>query len=167
MKYPDRIIENNTHGDHSRSLLIKTVKSKPPVVEVPVVISCVNATSWFTFSASEINYNGEGYNLNHTTLVYNITVNDVDYGVIDLAGNGFASLGELNLSVGLGSDGMGWIDASSNRGIGGDNFKVTFKSQSTLADANFWGVEMESNPTLNYNPVTRSVSVCFLTSSAV
>lgn len=167
MKYPDLIIENNTHGPHSRSLLIKTAARSLPEVEPPVVISCENASGWLNFSSKQLNYNGTGSDLNHLTLVYQVIVNDIDYGILDLAGNGFMEVGRLGLSVAMGSDGNGFISASSLTGIGNEQFKVRLVSQTNLTDANIWGIDTLSNPTAVYNGKTRSVSVCFLTGSNV
>lgn len=111
-----------------------------------VQISCAGATEYLSFIIGEPR---DGYQLNHTTLVYNINIDGVDYGEHDLT-QGYLNLGHMALSVSLGSEGSGSMYAST---ANGDNppARFAFTPRSDMVDANFWGINEESNPTAVYN----------------
>lgn len=123
-------------------------------------ISCDGATDHLTFSVKE---RSDGSNHNHSTLVYNISVDGVDYGEHDLSGND-VRLGHMRLSSYVGSEGSGAMYASTAGG-GEPPVRFVFTPRTDMVDANFWGVDEESNPTVVYDAEKRSVSVC-LTFSA-
>ena len=123
-------------------------------------ISCAGATDYLTFSVKE---RSDGSNYNHSTLVYNISVDGVDYGEHNLAGND-VQLGHMRLSSYVSSDGNGTMYASTAGG-GEPPVRFVFTPRTDMVDANFWGVDEESNPTVVYNAENRSINVC-LTFSA-
>lgn len=118
-------------------------------------ISCEGATGYLSFMIGEPH---DGYRHNHTTLVYNISVDGVDYGEHDLT-QGYLNLGHMSLSVSLGSEGSGTMYASTANG-GNTPARFTFTPRADMVDANFWGINEESNPTAVYNAADRSIQVC-------
>ena len=123
-------------------------------------ISCDGATDHLAFSVKE---RSDGSSYNHSTLVYNISVDGVDYGEHDLAGND-VQLGHMRLSSYVSSDGNGTMYASTAGG-GEPPARFVFTPRTDMVDANFWGVDKDSNPTVVYNAENRSINVC-LTFSA-
>ena len=123
-------------------------------------ISCAGATDYLAFSVKE---RFDEFNYNHPTLVYNISVDGVDYGEHDLAGNE-VQLGHMTLQSYVSSDGNGNMYASTAGG-GEPPARFVFTPRADMVDANFWGVDEESNPTVVYNAEKRSINVC-LTFSA-
>lgn len=123
-------------------------------------ISCAGATDYLAFSVKE---RTDRFDYNHPTLVYNISVDGVDYGEHDLAGND-VQLGRMTLRSYVGSEGSGNIYASTAGG-GEPPARFVFTPRADMTDANFWGVDEESNPTVVYNAEKRSINVC-LTFSA-
>lgn len=154
MKYPDKLIESYTHGKYSNSALIKTAKSSAPA---PPAISCEGATNEIRFSIQEPK---DGYQLNHTTLVYNINVDGVDYGEFDMLSSGFIQLGDVAIEVYADSGGNAAIYAAGHNGAGGVTSRFTFTPREDMTDANIWGVFPESNPTVVYDSDRRSMNVC-------
>lgn len=140
---------NDTDGSIHTCLLTKVFE-----------ISCVGATDYLTFSVKE---RSDGSSYNHSTLVYNISVDGVDYGEHDLAGND-VQLGHMRLSSYVSSDGNGTMYASTAGG-GEPPVRFVFTPRTDMVDANFWGVDEESNPTVVYDAEKRSINVC-LTFSA-
>lgn len=118
-------------------------------------ISCVGATDYLTFSVQE---RSDGSNYNHTSLVYNISVDGVDYGEHDLS-DGSIQLDHMTLQFHIGSDGSGTLYASTRNG-GEPPARFVFTPRTDMVDANFWGVNDESNPTVVYDAESRSVRVC-------
>lgn len=118
-------------------------------------ISCAGATDYLSFIIGEPR---DGYQLNHTTLVYNISIDGVDYGEYDLT-QGYLNLGHMALYVSLGSEGSGTMYASTANG-GNPPARFAFTPRSDMVDANFWGINEESNPTAIYNSANRSIQVC-------
>ena len=161
MKLPAKIIETFGHNDKSQSTLVRTMwtKSTPPPVIIEPIIDCTGATTLFEFSLQQPNYNGAGGSLNHSELIYNISVDDVDYGEFNMGELGYVNVGELTLDVSMDSSGTGYINAYTRNGSNTPNI-VKFTARSDMVGANIWGVNMDSNPTLIYNSVTRAVKVC-------
>lgn len=162
MKYPNKLIESHTHGMRSHSTLIKTAKAPKPELPKPELpepelpeLNCTGATDYLSFIIGEPR---DGYQLNHTTLVYNISIDGVDYGEHDLT-QGYLDLGHMALSVSIGSEGSGTMYASTANG-GNPPARFAFTPRSDMVDANFWGINEESNPTAIYNSANRSIQVC-------
>ena len=141
----------------SHSALIKTAKAPKPELPEPELpeLNCTGATDYLSFIIGEPR---DGYQLNHTTLVYNISIDGVDYGEHDLT-QGYLNLGHMALSVSIGSEGSGTMYASTANG-GNPPARFAFTPRSDMVDANFWGINEESNPTAIYNSVNRSIQVC-------
>ena len=118
-------------------------------------ISCDGATDQLAFSVKE---RSDESSYNHSTLVYNISVDGVDYGEHNLAGNE-VQLGHMTLNSYVSSDGDGTIYASTRNG-GEPPARFVFTPRTDMVDANFWGVDEESNPTVVYDAESRSVRVC-------
>lgn len=157
MKYPNKLIESHTHGMRSRSAFIKTAKAPEPELPEPELpeLNCTGATDYLSFIIGEPR---DGYQLNHTTLVYNISIDGVDYGEHDLT-EAYLELGHMVLSVSIGSEGTGAMYASTADG-GNIPARFAFTPRSDMVDANFWGIDEESNPTAIYNSSNRSIQVC-------
>ena len=152
MTYPNKRIDRRTHGNCSNSVLVKTIKASKPA---PVEISCEGATNGLDYSLQQPM---DGYNLNHTTLVYNISIDGVDYGEHDLT-RGRINLDHITLENYVGSSGEGRLYASTRDG-GEPPARFAFTPRTDMVDANFWGVDEESNPTVVYDAESRSINVC-------
>lgn len=135
---------------------------KPNAITVSI-ISCEGASSFFGFSTKELNYDGNGNDLNHNALKYNVAMNGVDYGIWDLTYGDNFRCGNISLTASVGSSGSGYVYAGSRNGSDvADRF--TFTPLLDMVDANFWGGDTEDNPTVVYKETDRSIRVC-LTSS--
>ena len=133
--------------------------------EIPVIpLTCVGATDWVKFSVKELNYDGSGSNLNHTELKYNVEVDGVDYGEFNMSYSGYIELGDVTMNISIGSEGSGHIYVSTANGTNVP-MKFVFTPNSDMVDANFWGVDEETNPTAIYDKSNRSLRVC-MTASA-
>lgn len=132
--------------------------------EIPaVVLDCTGADSYFSASLKEVDTGG-GYNTNHTTARYTVIMNGVDYGEWDVGSSESFYCDDVTLDPIVDSNGSCQIYAYTANGSEVAN-KFEFVSRSDMVDANFWGINIESNPTLIYDPVKRNISVC-MTSSA-
>lgn len=152
MKYPNKQIDRRTHGNCSNSVLVKTIKASKPA---PVEISCDGATNILSYSLQQPM---DGYNLNHTTLVYNINIDGVDYGEHDLT-RGSVNLDHITLDNYVDSGGTGTLYTSTRDG-NEPPARFVFTPREDMVDANFWGVHTESNPTVVYDAESRSIKVC-------
>lgn len=119
------------------------------------VFSCVGATDVLRYSLQQPM---DGYNLNHTTLVYNISIDGVDYGEHDLT-EGRINLDHITLENYVDSGGSGTLYTSTQTG-NEPPARFVFTPREDMVDANFWGVDEDSNPTVVYNAENRSINVC-------
>lgn len=165
------MLSYHTNGDDSDVTLAVDTSANPTAVydsyyesigaciktkETPIVqLTCDGATNVLSYSLQQPM---DGYNLNHTTLVYNINIDGVDYGEHDLT-RGSVNLDHITLDNYIDSGGAGTLYTSTRDG-NEPPARFVFTPREDMVDANFWGINEESNPTAIYNSVNRSIQVC-------
>lgn len=150
MKLPKIIREPSSHGDRSSAVLIKTlgreVTVPPPVIVLP--ISCIGATPYLSLT------------LDSSSFTVKIIVDGVDHGYHDINGWNKIRFGDnLYLDVYLDSNNTCNLTCYKRRE---DNTPMRFEflPNEDMREANITGI-LDTNPTAVYNPVNRSVKVCF------
>lgn len=160
-----KTVDISTHGPSVRSILISNKKTIVPESEpAEPVLSCDGAVPYVSFSMTETNYDNLGFNSNHTTLQYNVTMDNVDYGLFDLSEN--VQLDNVSLEVYFDSSGNAsmYAYAPTNNDLA---HRFKFTPREDMLDANIWGVNIEDNPTAIYDADTRSLMVCLTSYSNV